>query len=102
MREGRARKNNINSSVTMLGILLMIIFAAGVIFNNERQMKAQEQVYIQREAALSRSIEEEEKRTVTLKERKKYVTTDSYIKEVAKEKLGLLSPDEILLKQNNN
>lgn len=102
MKKRRSKVNNLNNSLTMLGILLMVSLAAGVIFNNERQMKIREQAYIQKEAALNREIEEEEKRTATLKERKKYVTTDSYIREVAKERLGLLSPDEILLKENND
>ena len=102
MKMKSSGRNNLNSSVTMLGFLIMVGLAAGVIFSNERQMRAQEQTYIQREEALNRDIEEEEERTQTLKERKKYVTTDSYIKEVAREKLGLLSPDEILLKENNN
>ena len=102
MEDRHAKRNNPSSSMTVLGILLMVTLASGVIFSNARQMKSQEQAYIQREEALSRDIEAEEKRTAELKEKKKYVTTDIYIKEVAREKLGLLSSDEILLKESNN
>ena len=42
--------------------------------------------------------EEEEKRTAELQEYKIYVKTKQYAEEVAKEKLGLVNPDEILLK----
>ena len=45
-----------------------------------------------------REKEEEEKRTAELQEYKIYVKTKQYAEEVAKEKLGLVNPDEILLK----
>ena len=41
---------------------------------------------------------EEEKRTGELQEYKIYVKTKQYAEEVAKERLGLVNPDEILLK----
>ena len=103
MKEKKAhRKKNLNSSATMIGLLLMVGIIAGTIVTNENDMRKQEQTYIQKEESLKRDIAQEENRTATLKEKKKYVTTDKYIKEVAKDKLGLLSPDEILLKEKNN
>ena len=103
MKEKKAhRKKNLNSSATMIGLLLMVGIIAGTIVANENDMRKQEQTYIQKEESLKRDIAQEENRTATLKEKKKYVTTDNYIKEVAKDKLGLLSPDEILLKEKNN
>lgn len=103
MKEKKAhRKKNLNSSATMIGLLLMVGIIAGTIVTNENDMCKQEQTYIQKEESLKRDIAQEENRTTTLKEKKKYVTTDKYIKEVAKDKLGLLSPDEILLKEKNN
>lgn len=45
---------------------------------------------------------EEEQRTKELEERKIYVQTKQYIEEVAKEKLGLVMPDEILLKPSED
>ena len=103
MKEKKAhRKKNLNSSATMIGLLLMVGIIAGTIVTNENDMRKQEQTYIQREESLKRDIAQEENRTANLKEKKKYVTTDKYIKEVAKDKLGLLSPDEILLKEKNN
>ena len=103
MKEKKAhRKKNLNSSATMIGLLLMVGIIAGTIVTNENDMRKQEQTYIQKEESLKRDIAQEENRTANLNEKKKYVTTDKYIKEVAKDKLGLLSPDEILLKEKNN
>ena len=45
-------------------------------------------------------VREEEERTKKLEEYKVYVKTKQFAEEVAKEKLGLVNPDEILLKPN--
>ena len=54
--------------------------------------------YKVREENLDAQVKAEEKRTEELKEYKIYVKTKQYAEEVAKEKLGLVNPDEILLK----
>lgn len=97
-RTKRRRAGNLNSSIGMMGIGVLICLALVFIYNDERDMRVQEQAYIEREATLSRQIEEEEQRTKTLNERKKYVATNQYIEEVAKSELGLLNSDEILIK----
>ncbi len=45
-------------------------------------------------------MRDEEERTKKLEEYKVYVKTKQFAEEVAKEKLGLVNPDEILLKPN--
>ena len=44
-------------------------------------------------------IANEEQRTEDLNEKKVYVKTKQYIEEVARDKLGLVNPDEIILKE---
>jgi len=43
-------------------------------------------------------LESEDERSKKLEEQRKYVQTDSYIIEMAREKLGLVFPDEIAIK----
>lgn len=43
-------------------------------------------------------LAEEQERAKRLEEQRIYVQTKEYIEKVAKEKLGLVNPDEILLK----
>ncbi len=43
-------------------------------------------------------MDEEKQRAARLEEQRVYVQTKQYIEKVAKEKLGLVNPDEILLK----
>ena len=56
--------------------------------------------YQQKEKQLEEQVREEEERTKKLEEYKVYVKTKQFAEEVAKEKLGLVNPDEILLKPN--
>lgn len=97
-KKGKRKGNNLNSGLAMIGITIVIGLIAGSVYMDEKDMRAQEKMYIEREATLNRETEEEELRTKTLNERKKYVATNQYIQEVAKEKLGLLNPDEVLIK----
>lgn len=50
-----------------------------------------------RQEILENQIKDEEQRTKDLEELEKYMKTKKYIEEVAKEKLGLVYPDEILI-----
>lgn len=97
-RKTRREANNLNNSINMIGFIVIIVLIAGFIFKDEQTMRIQEQTYVEREASLTKQIDEEEQRTKTLNERKKYVTTDQYIEEVARNELGLINPDEILIK----
>ena len=94
----RRKANNLNNGISMICFIMIVGLIAAFIYKDEQGMREQEQTYIEREASLSKQIEEEEQRTKTLNERKKYVTTDQYIEEVARNELGLINPDEILIK----
>lgn len=61
-------------------------------------MKKKDLEYQAKEQSLMRQVELEEKRAEELEEYRVYVQTKQYIEEVAKQKLGLVKPDEILLK----
>ncbi|MDD5832074.1 MAG: septum formation initiator family protein [Clostridiales bacterium] len=94
----KKKSSNLSSGLAVMGITLIIGIVAATIYTDERDMRRQEQVYIEREASLQKEIEREEQRRKTLEEKKKYVATDEYIEAVAKEKLGLINPDEVLIK----
>lgn len=61
-------------------------------------MKKKDLEYQAKEQSLMRQVELEENRAAELEEYRIYVQTKQYIEEVAKQKLGLVKPDEILLK----
>jgi cell division protein FtsB len=56
-------------------------------------------VYTNRINELNADIEAEKERTEEIEEYRKYMQTKKYIEEMAKEKLGLVYENEILIKE---
>ena len=59
-------------------------------------LHAKNKEYMAQEAELEAQIEAETNRAEEIDELEKYVGTDEYVEDVAKEKLGLVYPNEIL------
>lgn len=84
-----------------MGITVVVLGLAVVVQIKGSSLKSIDREYEIRLENLTAQKEEEEQRALDLEEERKYVQTKEYIKEVAKEKLGLVDPDEILLKPAN-
>ena len=87
--------------MAMLGITMVVLSLALVVNIKGSSLKSIDRDYQVRLDSLNEIKEQEERRARELEEERKYVQTKEYIKEVAKEKLGLVDPDEILLKPGN-
>ena len=83
--------------MAILGITLVVICLAVVINAKGASLKKMDLEYMVRQQNLQAQIDEESRRADELQEYKVYVKTKEYAEEVAKEKLGLVKPDEILL-----
>lgn len=83
-----------------MAVIIIIGVVAYMMMTNTRKLRTAEHEYTAKEELLEREIEEENARTEALKEQKKYVKTDQYIEEVARDKLGLINPNEVLFKEN--
>ncbi|HIQ75194.1 MAG TPA: septum formation initiator family protein [Candidatus Cottocaccamicrobium excrementipullorum] len=92
------RRDKWGNRMTLIGITVVVLSLAVVVNLKSASLKAKDLEYQIREENLQAQKDEEEQRTKDLEERKIYVQTKQYIEEVAKEKLGLVMPDEILLK----
>lgn len=102
MRESRntkrKKRDRLNNRMTLLGITFVVAIMAVVINLRGTSLKDTDLEYqIQEENLMARKAEEE-KRAEQLEEQRIYVQTKQYIEQVAKDKLGLVNPDEILLK----
>lgn len=67
-----------------------------------REMNREKAKYESRMAELESDLKEEEKRTKEIEEYREYVKSDEYVEQVARDKLGLVYDDEILLKANED
>lgn len=84
--------------MALTGVTVVVLSLAVVINLKNASLRGKDLEYQIREENLQKQIAEEKQRKAELEERKIYVQTKQYIEEVAKEKLGLVNPDEILLK----
>lgn len=98
----RRRSGNLNNRLPLLGITLVVGLLAFAVGMRSRTLRETEQTYLMREDTLTKEIAAQEDRTEELNEKKLYVKSRQYIREVAREKLGLVDPDEIILKENEN
>lgn len=96
----RKKRTGFTGGIGILLIAVIVGIAAYMLFTGTRKLKTEVHEYEAREEILMQKIEEEENRTDDLNEQKKYVKTDKYIEEVARDKLGLINPNEVLFKEN--
>ena len=95
------KKDKWGNRMALLG-LTMVVFSLALVVNIKGSaLKTIDQNYQIRLDSLNEIKEKELQRAEDLEAERKYVQTDEYIREVAKEKLGLVDPGEILLKPGN-
>lgn len=79
-------------------ICVLVVAICFVFFVRSRELKEQNADTNQQIEALQNEIAEEEERTKRLEEYAKYVNTKQYVEEMAREKLGLIYPGELIFK----
>lgn len=95
MKAKRQRRSSIISLV-ISGIIVAIV--AAFFFFGKQNLEAKNQEYIRRKEQLELQLKEQRDIQAYLEERTKYVQTKKYIEEMAKNKLGLVYPDEIIFR----
>ncbi|MEW4411352.1 septum formation initiator family protein [Clostridium sp. AN503] len=94
----RKKKDRWGNRLAIIGITLVVGSLAVVVNLKSTSMRKKDLEYQAKEEALAKQVEQEKARANELEEYRVYVQTKQYIEEVAKQKLGLVKPDEILLK----
>lgn len=98
-RKRRRKKRKQNKGISII-VFVVIVFCASVGIRTYA-LKSQSKELAKRQAVLEKQMKSEEQRTKELEELEKYMKTKKYVEEVAKEKLGLVYPDEILIEPEN-
>jgi len=80
-------------SISCVVLLLMVILGVGSLSLQEKNRN-----YKAQEALLQEQIAAEIAREEEIAELEAYVGSDKYVEDVAKEKLGLINPNEIIFK----
>jgi len=95
-RNTRVRRRVLQHRVSILMISCVIVVLAVMLSIASISLQKKNQNYKAQEAELAKQLEEEEQRAEEIDELEEYVGTDEYIEDVAKDKLGLVYPNEIL------
>lgn len=88
------RPKNFGSMLLVSAVVFMILM---VLLINSQRLKEKRAEYEKKHDYLMEQIEEENKRTEDIEEYRKYMHTLEYIEKMAKEKLGLVHKDEIII-----
>ncbi len=94
----RARSRVLQHKLSILSISAIIVLLAVVLSAGSISLQKKNKAYKAQQAELQAQLKEEEKRAEEIDALEEYVGTDEYIEDVAKEKLGLINPNEILFK----
>lgn len=98
----RKRKDKWGNRMALIGIIFVVSSLAVTVTVKEVTLKEKKKEYEIRLENLQAQLDKEQDRAKDLEEYRVYVQTKQYIEEIAKQKLGLVNPDEILLKPSQN
>ena len=95
----RKKKRKVRyNSLGMLAIALVVLVLLGGLMLESNDLQERLTGYDAKAATLQQQIEDEQTRTEEIDKLKKYMETDEYTEEVAREKLGLVKENEILFR----
>lgn len=94
----KRRRRRYNANAGILLVTVVVICFAVVMGYRVRSLQEDSKRYQVQEANLQKSLDEEVLRGEELEESKAYVQTRDYIERMAREKLGLINPDETIVK----
>ncbi|MBQ8412848.1 MAG: septum formation initiator family protein [Lachnospiraceae bacterium] len=96
LRTKRSTKKQ--SSIASLLIMVAVVFVCLVVVFKVSDLHAKSKELAVAEQSLEQKIEEANQERENLVAKEQYMKTDDYIEDVAKEKLGLVYPDEIVIR----
>ena len=96
----RKKKRKVRyNSLGMLAIALVVLVLLGGLMLKSNDLQERLTGYDAKAATLQQKIEDEQTRTEEIDKLKKYMETDEYAEEVAREKLGLVKDNETVFKK---
>ncbi|MBQ8305872.1 MAG: septum formation initiator family protein [Blautia sp.] len=83
----------------MLAIALVVLMLLGISAMQSRRLENRLTLYNNKAETLEERIEEEIARTEEIDNLKKYMNTDQYAEEIARNRLGLVKENEIVFQE---
>lgn len=80
--------------ISCMVLVLTLIMSVQIV-----RLYHKDQEYQQQEKQLESQLNEEQQRSEELEQQQEYVGTDQYVEDMARTRLGMVYPDEILFKE---
>ena len=97
-RKARAKARALQHKISVLSISCVIVLLAVILSVASISLREKNEACKAQEAELEAQIEEASIRAEEIDALEEYVGTKEYVEDIAKEKLGLVNPNEILFK----
>lgn len=101
MAKRQKRRASSSNRRGMAGIAIVVVMLLAVLLTQSHKLQVKNTSYRIQKAQLEEHIEEEEIRSKELERLPEYTRSREYIEKMAREKFGLVYPDEILFKAEN-
>ena len=96
--KGNSEEKDRNAQQFWVFAMLVVVGLGVLLWNGKKNIEAKNVGYEKQIKELQEQVDEEKQRTEELNEYKKYVQTKKFAEEIAKDKFGLIYPDEIIFK----
>lgn len=94
----KAKRNKIIKRVFIITAVAAIVLLFILVMSNVSNLSAKKKELDVKISELNQSIEEQNKKTEELEEYREYTKTREFTEDVARDKLGLVYPGEIILR----
>ena len=100
-RAERLKKQRRSTLAGMIIAIIVVVALGVVLWRGKAGLEEKNADYQAQITELQSQIDDENKRSDELSEYEKYVKTKKSVEEIAKNKFGLIYPDELVFKPNN-
>ena len=97
-RKSQAKNHALQHKISVLSISCVIVLLAIILSVGSISLREKNNAYKAQETELEEQLKKENARAEEIDALEEYVGTDEYVEDVAKEKLGLVNPNEILFR----
>lgn len=97
-RKRRGRWGNRSAVLSITAVVTVLLISLTI---QSHSLMVKNAAYEEQEVKLTKQLADENKRTEEINGLQEYMQTDEYVEKVARDKLGLVYPDEILIKPEN-
>ena len=96
IRQSTGKRKKRKNGLKIIAVAVLVLFA--VITYSSVELRAEQRALEKRKSELEVMLQTEQERSAELEDKKAYMQTILYIEEVARKVLGLVYPEEIILR----